>query len=118
MRVYIVKFIHNIERILISDVVNNDLPDIEYIILGFISCTVGLRLRTGAIGKSFFAMQLAMCLADTTGTTNMLSLVSSKRCKVGYVNAEDPELILKYRIKNIATKNIFASVCITDKYNA
>lgn len=63
-------------------------------------------------------MQLAMCLADTTGTTNMLSLVSSKRCKVGYVNAEDPELILKYRIKNIATKNIFASVCITDKYNA
>ncbi len=90
------------DKISLSNLLNEDLPEIDWIWHGFETETVGLFLGTGGIGKSFLAMQFAACVADETKYADMFGIFTGKkRGKVGYVSLEDPIINLKYRTKAI-----------------
>jgi len=79
----------------IGAAIREDQPDLEYILPGLPAGSVGGIIGTGGVGKSMFALQLAMAIA---GGHNQLGLGSLSTGPVIFLSAEDPIHILLRRV--------------------
>lgn len=68
----------------------------DFVIPGFLAGTVGALVAQGAVGKSFFALQIAASVAAPECDTLNLDIKTHGR--VVYYNGEDPEDEIKRRI--------------------
>ncbi|MHB8568999.1 MAG: AAA family ATPase, partial [Metallibacterium sp.] len=82
------------------DIISGDIKPDEFVIKGFLKKTVGIFAGDSGAGKSYLALQLAMCIADTSKTLNIENLIVS-RGKVGYLTLEDTKSIVLNRLKSI-----------------
>jgi RecA-family ATPase len=87
----------------ITEILNTELPPIDFVFRGLKAGTVGFLTSAGGVGKSMLAMQLAISLADITKQYNLYPFTNSKtkRGKVIYLSLEDPGDILAKRLKRI-----------------
>jgi len=90
-----------IQRINIKEAIFNEPEKIDFVLQGMEAGSVGLLVSAGGTGKSMFSMALAMVLADTTKTLNYQLTSSNIRGKIGIINVEDTEKIIKNRIHHI-----------------
>lgn len=75
---------------------------LDFILPGFLAGTVGALVAPGATGKSFFALEAAMCVVSPLANGALLDLDIERRGGgVVYAAAEDPPVILKKRIHAI-----------------
>jgi len=75
---------------------------LDFIWPGFLAGTVGALVAPGATGKSFFALEAAMCVVSPSSNGVLLDLDIERRGGgVVYAAAEDPPVILKKRIHAI-----------------
>jgi hypothetical protein len=77
-------------------------PPLDFIWPGFLLSTVGAIIAAGSTGKSFYALQAAMCVAHAEANKALLNLDIKKHGRVVIFNAEDPKTILWERIHAIA----------------
>jgi len=87
----------------IIEIYQNELPPKDFIFLGLRAKTIGFISGAGGLGKSMLALNLAFSLADTSCNYNFEPIVSrdTKRGQITYLNLEDPEEVLKERIKSV-----------------
>lgn len=76
----------------------NEPPPLDFIWSGFLSGTVGALVAPGATGKSYWALEAAMCIASSVPGGDVLQLNPSKTGRVIYLAGEDPEPVLLRRI--------------------
>ncbi len=81
----------------------NEPPPLDFIWSGFLSGTVGALVAPGATGKSYWALEAAMCIACSVPGGDVLQLNPSKTGRVIYLAGEDPEPVLLRRIHAIGT---------------
>ncbi|MDR5904522.1 helicase RepA family protein [Franzmannia qiaohouensis] len=79
----------------------NEPPPLDFIWSGFLSGTVGALVAPGATGKSYWALEAAMCIASSVPGGDILQLNPSKTGRVIYLAGEDPEPVLLRRIHAI-----------------
>ncbi|WP_404471359.1 helicase RepA family protein [Vreelandella venusta] len=79
----------------------NEPPPLDFIWSGFLSGTVGALVAPGATGKSYWALEAAMCIASSVPGGDVLQLNPSKTGRVIYLAGEDPEAVLLRRIHAI-----------------
>ena len=79
----------------------NEPPPLDFIWSGFLSGTVGALVAPGATGKSYWALEAAMCIASSVPGGDVLQLNPSKTGRVIYLAGEDPEPVLLRRIHAI-----------------
>jgi len=75
-------------------------PELDFVLPGFLSGTVGTLFSPGATGKSFWALQAAMAVAGG-GEADILDLELQATGHVCYFAAEDPEPVLIRRLHSI-----------------
>lgn len=78
-------------------------PPLEFVLPGFLRATVGSLVSPGGVGKSFWALALAMEMG-AEGEISLTGLSPSKGRVVLFAR-EDPELILKARIHAVGGLN-------------
>jgi len=76
----------------------NEPPPLDFIWSGFLSGTVGALVAPGATGKSYWALEAAMCIASSVPGGDVLQLNPSKTGRVIYLAGEDPEPVFLRRI--------------------
>jgi RecA-family ATPase len=79
-----------------------DPPPADYVWTGFLRGTVGGLIAAGATGKSFLAIEIAMCVASPVANAKLLKFEIPKHGRVAIINAEDPEQVLWERIRAIS----------------
>lgn len=79
----------------------NEPQPLDFIWSGFLSGTVGALVAPGATGKSYWALEAAMCIASSVPGGDVLQLNPSKTGRVIYLAGEDPEPVLLRRIHAI-----------------
>jgi hypothetical protein len=79
----------------------NEPPPLDFIWPGFLSGTVGALVAPGATGKSYWALEAAICIASSVPGGDVLQLNPSKTGRVVYLAGEDPEPVLLRRIHAI-----------------
>lgn len=75
----------------------NEPPPLDFIWPGFLAGTVGALVAPGATGKSYWALEAAMCIACSVAGGDVLKLNPSKTGRVIYLAGEDPEVVLLRR---------------------
>ena len=75
----------------------NEPPPLDFIWPGFLTGTVGALVAPGATGKSYWALEAAMCIACSVAGGDVLKLTPFKTGRVIYLAGEDPETILLRR---------------------
>lgn len=75
----------------------NEPPPLDFIWPGFLAGTVGALVAPGATGKSYWALEAAMCIACGVAGGDVLKLNPSKTGRVIYLAGEDPEVVLLRR---------------------
>jgi len=90
----------------IKEALTSKPEQLEFIWPGFLRGTVGALVAPGAAGKSFWALQAAMCLRSEMANEALLELEinreEGKQGGVVYISAEDPPVITKNRISDIS----------------
>jgi len=91
----------------ITNIYQTELQQLDFVFNGLKTKTIGFISSAGGTGKSMLALHLAFSLADTSCKYNFEPIIdkNTKRGRVTYLNLEDPQDVLEYRIKNI-TKHI------------
>jgi hypothetical protein len=77
-------------------------PALDYIWPGFLLNTIGALCAAGSTGKSFWSLEAAVCVASARANAELLDLDISTHGRVVLLNAEDNELLLKHRLRDIA----------------
>lgn len=75
----------------------NEPPPLDFIWPGFLAGTVGALVAPGATGKSYWALEAAMCVACSVDGGDILELHPFKTGRVIYLAGEDPEPVLLQR---------------------
>ncbi|WP_022948653.1 helicase RepA family protein [Methylohalobius crimeensis] len=100
------EFIKTDGSISIIDAINEDLPELDFVIPGLLAGSLGLIVSPGGVGKSNLALQL--CASVATGID--FCEISEKEDwiygsgKASYITAEDPVVVILHRIKQFAKK--------------
>ena len=86
------------------DIYENELPQKDFVFMGLRTKTISFISGAGGLGKSMLALHLAFSLADTSCSYNFEPMVNkdTKRGQITYLNLEDPEEVLKERVKSIS----------------
>jgi hypothetical protein len=74
---------------------------LDFVWRGFLLNTIGALCAAGSTGKSFYALQAAMCVASKLANEQLLDLDIEKHGRVVLLNAEDNELLMHHRIHDI-----------------
>jgi hypothetical protein len=74
-------------------------PELDWVWPGFLAGTVGVLVAAGGTGKSYWALQAAMAVADGGRNSDLLGLDPSHTGRVIYLTAEDPEPVLVGRVQ-------------------
>jgi len=74
-------------------------PELDWVWPGFLAGTVGVLEAAGGTGKSYWALQAAMAVADGGRNSDLLGLAPSHAGRVIYLTAEDPEPVLVGRVQ-------------------
>ncbi|SCN47090.1 Replication protein A [methanotrophic endosymbiont of Bathymodiolus azoricus (Menez Gwen)] len=90
-------------RIDILNAFEQEPQPLDFVLPSFLAGTVGALIAPGATGKSYFALQACMSIACAVAGGDLLGL-KSKSGLVVYINAEDPEVIVRNRIFAIGKK--------------
>ena len=90
-------------RIDILNAFEQEPQPLDFVLPSFLAGTVGALIAPGAAGKSYFALQACMSIACAVAGGDPLGL-ESKSGLVVYINAEDPEVIVRNRIFAIGKK--------------
>jgi hypothetical protein len=77
-------------------------PELDWVWPGFLAGTVGVLVAAGGTGKSYWALQAAMAVADGERNSDLLGLAPSHAGRVIYLTAEDPEPVLVGRVQALA----------------
>jgi len=77
-------------------------PELDWVWPGFLAGTVGVLVAAGGTGKSYWALQAAMAVADGGRNSDLLGLAPSHAGRVIYLTAEDPEPVLVGRVQALA----------------
>lgn len=77
-------------------------PQNDFVWRGFLRQTVGAIVAAGSTGKSFWALEAAMCVASAKANESLLQLDIPKHGRVAIFNAEDPPAMVWARIHAIA----------------
>lgn len=80
----------------ILDAFDNPPPELDFVLPGLVSQTVGALVSAGGGGKSFLALQVAIQIA--AGSDCLDWGIQLAHGKVLYLASEDPELALKRRV--------------------
>lgn len=80
----------------ILDAFDNPPPELNFVLPGLVSQTVGALVSAGGGGKSFLALQVAIQIA--TGSDCLDWKIALPQGKVLYLASEDPESALKRRV--------------------
>lgn len=74
-------------------------PALDFVLPGFLAGTVGGLVSPGGVGKSWFALEVAMCIATANlGASNILQLNIERGGKVVVLAGEDPPEALHHRL--------------------
>jgi regulatory protein RepA len=79
----------------------NEPPELDFILPGFLSGTVGALVAPGATGKSFFALEAAMSIACSVAGGDLIELQPPRAGRVVYLAGEDPAPAIIRRIHAI-----------------
>jgi RecA-family ATPase len=82
------------------DVFSNTPPELDFVLPGLLSGTVGSLIGAGATYKSTFALQAAVAVI---GARNNLNLAIKRHGKVLYLAADDPKSALIYRLHKLGS---------------
>lgn len=85
----------------LTDGLCNDQPPTDFVLPGLVRGTVGAIVAPGATGKSFLAGELAIEIALRPEHGTLLG-IGMKHGQVLYIAAEDPEPIIKQRLRAIS----------------
>ena len=80
---------------------HTDPPKADYVLPGLLAGTIGMIVAPGASGKSYLALDAALSVAtghDLTGG----ALTAETTGSVAYLAAEDPEIIIQYRLRALS----------------
>ncbi|RJX18072.1 MAG: hypothetical protein C4575_11345 [Desulforudis sp.] len=77
-------------------------PELDWVWPGFLAGTVGVLVAAGGTGKSYWALQAAMAVANGGKESDLLGLAPSPAGRVIYLTAEDPEPVLVGRVQALA----------------
>jgi len=77
-------------------------PPLDFIWPGFLSGTIGALCAAGSTGKSFWSLEAALCVASPLANAELLDLDIAKHGKVVLLNAEDNQLLMWHRLRDIA----------------
>jgi RecA-family ATPase len=80
---------------------NNEPPQLDFTLPGFLAGTVGALVAPGATGKSFWALEAAMSIACSVAGGDLLRLAPTHTGRVVYFAGEDPETVLIRRVHSI-----------------
>lgn len=80
----------------ILDALDSQPPELDFVLPGLVSQTVGALVSPGGAGKSFLALQVAVQIA--TGSDCIDWKIALRQGKVLYLALEDPEDALKRRV--------------------
>ncbi len=83
-------------------------PELDFVWPGLLAGTVGALIAPGGVGKSFWALQVAISVATGGSAPDLIDLRTDKARKVIYLAAEDPGDILRLRLHAIG-KNLSRS---------
>jgi len=75
--------------------------ELDFVLPNFLAGTVGGFIAPGSSGKSYMALQQCMGIACSVAGGDLLGLNPPKTGSVVYINAEDPEVIVKRRLHAI-----------------
>ena len=78
-------------------------PALDFIWPGFLAESVGAFVAPGAIGKSFFALEMAISVACATDEGDLIQFAPTRSGKVVYLAGEDPENVLRHRLYTLGT---------------
>ncbi len=76
-------------------------PELDFVIPGFMSGTVGALVAPGATGKSYLALEAAIGVACSVSGGDLLELQPERSGKVIYFAAEDPETVIIRRLHSM-----------------
>jgi hypothetical protein len=68
----------------------NDPPELDFVLPGYLTGTVGALVAPGATGKSFFALEAAMSIACSVAGGDLLGLQPPRSGRVVYLAGEEP----------------------------
>lgn len=77
-------------------------PPLDFVWPGFLSGTIGALCAAGSTGKSFWSLEAALCVASPLANIELLDLDITKHGRVVLLNAEDNELLMRHRLRDIA----------------
>ena len=86
---------YKVERV--SDLLERDVPETEFIIPGMLPVGLGMLLAPPKFGKSWFCLDLAISIVTGTDFIGM----HTNRCEVFYAALEDGDPRLKSRIREV-----------------
>lgn len=75
--------------------------ELDFVVPGLLAGTVGALVAPGATGKSFWALQAAMGVACSDAGGDLLDLRPTDTGPAAYFAAEDPEIVVRHRLKAI-----------------
>lgn len=84
----------------LDDAWDNDPPALDFVLPGLLSGTVGLIVGQGGLGKSMLAMEAAMSVAAGADIFHLFGQAPA-RGPVAVIAAEDPEPILRIRLRSL-----------------
>ena len=77
-------------------------PPLDFIWPGFLSGTIGALCAAGSTGKSFWSLEAALCVASPLANSELLDLEITVHGRVVLLNAEDNQLLMWHRLRDIA----------------
>ena len=84
----------------LEEVFNSELTELDFILPGLLKGTPALLIAPGATGKSFWSLQAAISIACGT---KVFGVNAERTGDVVYLSAEDPQDIVKNRLRAMAT---------------
>lgn len=81
----------------IQHLLHADLPEMDFVLPGLLSGTVGAVIGPGGVGKSFWSMQVAISMATGVDLVGLKPACGS----VLYLSGEDPERVHAQRLRDI-----------------
>jgi RecA-family ATPase len=87
----------------LKSVFENEPPELDFVLPGFLAETVGALCAAGSTGKGFWSIEAAMCVASALANGNLLNLDIKKHGRVIILSAEDGLTVLTRRMHFIAS---------------
>jgi RecA-family ATPase len=97
---------HDIELLDVGHMLDNEPPELDFVLPGLLAGTVGMLVSPGSSGKSMLTAQLCMLAATGVDTLKIAGLLDKPiaPARVVYLTAEDPSDVIWARVKHIAAE--------------